>query len=365
MVSNKTAPIAFGRFSVDAGQARRGAIFLANIGIPLVVSVARGESQPALAAIIVGMLFGFADNDGPLLGRLRLLFLDVGGLAAGGLVGYFSRDNAAMLWPLFIAITLAVGLAAKAGREPLLAGRHAAMAFVVAAAIPSLTLLELYYLLGVVLLAAVTRTLDYLIAGPLPRQPAAPLQVPSGRGGWLRFSVALAGAATAALWLGGTLDPIHTIWVVATTLVVMQPDARASYRRIVERVAGTFAGVIVAWVITLVFHGPAVICVCILIVAPLIPHHLADRYWLHTALIALLVLLAYDLAELHAEGIAKLLPERVIDMLIGCAMALVGTAAAFPRLPAAQLDSLIENSPGIGGPSRSKRPATGHDDGSD
>ena len=65
------------------------------------------------------------------------------------------------------------------------------------------------------------------------------------------------------MWLDGTLDPIHIIWVVATTLVVMQPDARASYRRDVERIAGTFAGVLVAWVITVVFHAPVVIRVCI------------------------------------------------------------------------------------------------------
>jgi hypothetical protein len=39
MVSDNAAPVVFGRFSVDAGQARRGATLLANIGIPLVVSV--------------------------------------------------------------------------------------------------------------------------------------------------------------------------------------------------------------------------------------------------------------------------------------------------------------------------------------
>jgi len=87
----------------------------------------------------------------------------------------------------------------------------------------------------------------------------------------------------------------HPIWVVTTALVVMQQDARASYRHIVERVAGTFAGVLAAWLITIGFHSVPVICACILLVAPLIPHHLANRYWLHTALIALLVLLAYDL----------------------------------------------------------------------
>jgi hypothetical protein len=354
-----TTAFAIGYVSIDGPKIRRAAIFLVNIGVPLVVSVARGESQAALAGVILGMLFGFADNSGALAGRLRLLALDSGCIVAGGLIGYFSRGNPALLWPVFVAMALAVGMAPRAGREPLLAGRHAIMAFTVAAAIPILDPLEFYYLAGVVLLAAASRTIDHLIAGPLPPQRVAPLQMPSGHGGWFRFAVAFAGAATAALWLGGTLDPIHTIWVVTTTLVVMQPDARASYKRVVERIAGTFAGVFVAWIITRGFHTPPAICVFILLVAPLIPHHLANRYWLHTALIALLVLLAYDVAELDTAGIAKLLPERVIDMLLGCAMALVGTAAAFPRM------AVIEEEPTVAAPDEAKRPATAEDDASD
>jgi uncharacterized membrane protein YccC len=168
------------------------------------------------------------------------------------------------------------------------------------------------------------------------------LQPPSGHAGWLRYALAFAGAATAALWIAQALDPTHTIWVVATTLVVMQADARLSYRRIVERIAGTFAGVVAAWVIT-GSQSIALISACILVVAPLIPHHLANRYWLHTALIALMILLAYDLAEFDSQSISKLLFERVIDMLLGCAIALVGTAAAFPRTAVADLDGLVED----------------------
>jgi uncharacterized membrane protein YccC len=52
----------------------------------------------------------------------------------------------------------------------------------------------------------------------------------------LRFALGFAAAATAALWPGRPLDPVHIIWVVTTTLIVMQGDARASYRRIVERI---------------------------------------------------------------------------------------------------------------------------------
>jgi hypothetical protein len=292
---------------------------------------------------------------GPLFSRLRFLALDALCIGVGAGLGYFARNHAALLVPFFVGLTLGIGLAPLTGRMLPLTGRHAAMAFTVAAALPvTFNLPQAGYLFGVFLLAAAARTVDYLIAGPLPRQPAVPLQPPSGHGGWLRYALAFAGAATAALWIGQALDPTHTIWVVATTLVVMQADARLSYRRIVERIAGTFAGVAAAWVIT-GSQSIALISVCVLVVAPLIPHHLANRYWLHTALIALMILLAYDLAEFDSESISKLLFERVIDMLLGCAIALVGTAAAFPRTAVTELDSLVEEEPDAAGKERSGR----------
>jgi uncharacterized membrane protein YgaE (UPF0421/DUF939 family) len=115
----------------------------------------------------------------------------------------------------------------------------------------------------------------------------------------------------------------------------MQPDARASYRRMVERIVGTFLGVSAAFVLTRLGHSVPIICAVVLVVAPLIPHHVADRYWAHTALIAVLVLLAYDLINIGAHDIDHLLLERLKDMLIGCAVALIGTALAFWRPVAA------------------------------
>ncbi len=328
---------------VETAQFRRGLLFLINIGAPMLVGTIRGQSQAALLGAVVGMLLAFADNDGPLSSRLRLLVIDAACLAAGGVVGHYSRDSTAVVWPVFIALTLAVGLAARGGREPLIAGRHGAMAFVVAAAIPTFSAPEMWYLAGSLVLNAASRTADHQVFGTLPRLRAAPLQMPSGRGGWFRFALAFAGAATAALWLGGTLDPVHTIWVVTTTLVVMQPDARASFLRIVARITGTFAGVAAAWVITMTFHSAAILCGVILVIAPLIPHHVASRYWLHTALIALMVLLAYDLTELNSQSIAELLTERMKDILIGCAMALIGTAVAFPRQAVAEIDAAVDD----------------------
>lgn len=327
---------------LDAGHVRRGMQFLINIGVPLLVGVARGEAQVALPAVIAGMAFGFADSGGPLLSRLRFLVLDALCIALGAVLGHVARGHAVLLVPVFIGLALGIGLAPLTGRMLPVAGRHAAMAFTVAAALPvAFNLPQASYLFGVFLLAAAARTVDYLVAGPLPRQPMVPLQPPSGRGGWLRYAVAFAGAATAALWIGQSLDPTHTIWVVATTLMVMQADARLSYRRIAERVAGTLAGVVAAGLIA-ASQSTALIAAGVLVAAPLIPHHLANRYWLHTALIALLILLAYDLAQFGSQSISMLLFERVIDMLLGCAIALVGTAAAFRRAGVPGSDRAVE-----------------------
>ncbi len=331
--------------SMDAAQVRRGMLFLVNIGVPVIVGVLRGEFEGALIGGVVGMMLAFADNDGELPGRLRLLAIDAGAIAGGGIVGWLCRDSAAALWAVFVAITLSVGMAARSGREPLLAGRHCAMAFTVAVAIPAFPLAQLWYLFGAFVLNAVSRTVDHLLTGKLPLQPAAPLKTPSGHSGWLRFALAFSGASLAAMAIGKTLDPVHTIWVVVTTLVVMLPDARASYRRIIERVIGTFAGVIAAWLITMLFHSAAVITIAILLVAPLIPHHVTKRYWLHTALIALMVMLAYDLTLLGSRAMVGLLSERLEDVLLGCAIALCGTAVAFPHQAAVELDELVADDP--------------------
>ncbi len=334
------------KFSFGPVPIRRGALFLVNVGVPVLVGVARGEPRAALLGAVVGMLLAFADNDGGLPGRLRLLTIDAAAIAIGGIVGYLLRDATAALLPIFAVITLAVGIAARAGREPLITGRHCAMAFTVTAAIPAFDMHDVWYLAGAIALNAVSRSLDHLMFGPLPRLPAVPLQMPSGHYGWFRFALAFAGASTAALWLGGTVDPVRTIWIVTTTLVVMQADARASYRRIVERIAGTFAGVFAAWAITVMVQSATVICAAILVIAPLIPHHVTKRYWLHTALIALMVLLAYDLTLLDSKSMADLLIERVKDILLGCAMALVGTAVAFPREPVAEPDERTDDDSG-------------------
>jgi Fusaric acid resistance protein-like len=316
---------------------RRGALFFFNIGIPVVAGVFSGNLQPTAAAAVLGMALSFADNDAALPGRLRILVFDAAAIAVSGGAGYLSAKVPAIYWTVLICLTLAIGFAASQGREAVVIGRHCGIAFVVAAAIPLFTATTLLYLAAVVLLNAATRSADYLAFGRLPLLPQVPLQKPESAGGWIRFSLAFAATAAIGMYIGDQLGTQHGYWIVITTVLVMQPDVRSSFLRIVQRIGGTLAGVVAAWVVSAGIHSVAANCAAILVVAPLIPHHLTRRYWLHTGLIALLVLLAYDLALFNSQGLGLLPLERIQDILIGCALALIGTAAAFPRAFMAQV----------------------------
>jgi hypothetical protein len=54
------------------------------------------------------------------------------------------------------------------------------------------------------------------------------------------------------------------------------------------------------------------------------PHHLKPRHWAHTALIAWTVILLYALGFEGDFNAGSVIRERLVDVLIGCAIAVVG-----------------------------------------
>lgn len=316
--------------SVNKSSLRRGALFLIGIAGPALAGVVLHESAAAVVAAVFGLLLSFSDQDGPLSGRYRILFLSAAGLIAGAVAGYLLRDYRIAFWIVFVLGAFAAGLANRYGRIPAMAARHACMALSVAFGVPVVQPMELMFCAGTLVLVVVARALDHLLFGHLPqlRQPAR--TDPPDPSLWLRFALAYTAAAAVGLWIGIALDPERAAWVSTTVLVVMQPDARVSYRRIVSRIFGAFVGVIGAYAVAHVFTTPVLLLSVVLVVALLIPHHLPHRYWAHTALIAMMILLLYDLADAGALGRA-VFAERLQDMLLGCTMALIGTAVAFPR----------------------------------
>lgn len=308
---------------------RRALLFMLDIGVPFAVGIALGQPGGALLGAISGLVLSFADQDGTLIQRYTILVVVAVGIACGGLLGHALRDYPPVIWVLFGLATFACGALLGVGKAPVLAARFGAMALVIVSGSPDFDPGELVFLGIAFITAATVRTVDQLIAGPLPHLRGGTPRNPAH--GWLRFALCYAGAACASLWMGLTSDPARALWVVVATLVAMQPDAQASYVRMAERVVGTVFGVIAAFLITYAIHAPWAIAAIVIVVAAFIPHHMQDRYWLHTALIALLILLAYDLATANQQELRMLFHERLQDVLIGCSIALVGTVIAFPR----------------------------------
>ena len=243
------------------------------------------------------------------------------------MVGFALRDEGSAIVPAFVVITALVGVAARFGREPLIVSRDGAMAFAVASGLPILEGREIAFFLGALAVTLMARLVDHLLFGALPALPPPPLRpAPPSRAHWNAFAISYTAASTLAFVVGRGFDAVHAVWVVTTTLVVMQPDARASMTRILERVGGTIVGVAVAWAMSGLAAGGALpLVVAIVVVAAAVPHYVTTRYWLHTALSTVLVFIAYELALLGTDGLNGLFAERVEDMLLGSLAAVLGT----------------------------------------
>lgn len=306
---------------------RRGLIFATNIGLPCIAADLAGQQQLVLYCGFIGIFFSFADTDGALANRWAIGALVFVGVVCGGLIGHLFGAITPTFWIVYALLLFVAGYANQTGRTAHLASRYSAIALVVGLSIPPLTPSDLLYLAFPISVVFVTRTLDQLIAGRSTPPVRLIMTPPATQAGWLRFALAYAGAGCAALWFAQTVSPDRLMWVPAITLAVLLPDMRASYQRIVDTMLGAFFGAVLAWFLTEWLRAASLIYAGILLLSFLLPSQL-PRFWLHTAILAALILLLFDLAYLHNFD-QKLLVERLQDMLLGCGIALVGTTVAF------------------------------------
>lgn len=300
------------------------------IGVPILAGVLRDEARAGLVGGICGLLLSLADSEGPLWPRLKMLLLVSAGILAGGYLGFWIKGLHGLFWFAFFAAAFGAGLLNEIGKGPHFAVRFGAIAFAALAGLPSVDLSAVLYFAGVVLLAVVVRTADDVINGPLgwsgPWAGAAELE----RLGWIRFALAYALAATVGLWIGIATGQVRAVWVSAITLVVMLPNPQATFTRVIDGVVGTAVAVVATFILTSISASPLFICGIILLTAFFLPSQL-PRFWAFSSMIAVIVLLAWDLASGDPTLEPTLLLERLFDMLIGAGLALAGTAFAFPR----------------------------------
>ncbi|MFF3908281.1 FUSC family protein [Streptomyces sp. NPDC001848] len=118
-----------------------------------------------------------------------------------------------------------------------------------------------------------------------------------------------------------SLVPVpRSYWIALTITFVLKPDFGSVFSRALLRALGTVAGLLVAAVVLAVVPRGWWDVPTLMVLAPLIPTLTPRGYGYQTAAITPVILLLSDL--LNHLGTALLVP-RLVDSLIGCAIALV------------------------------------------
>ncbi len=155
----------------------------------------------------------------------------------------------------------------------------------------------------------------------------------------LRFRHALRLAL--ALLLGyAVLHAVHPqngYWILLTTLLICQPSYGATRRRLLQRVAGTVAGLVTGWAaLHLLLFGPAQLLLLVLSGVVFFAAR-QRRYTTATAAITLFVVLCFNQL---GSGYEVMWP-RLLDTLIGAAIAALATWFILPDWHRRQLSQVL------------------------
>ncbi|MER7346182.1 FUSC family protein [Streptomyces aurantiacus] len=143
-----------------------------------------------------------------------------------------------------------------------------------------------------------------------------------------RYGLRLALCIGIAQSLVSLIDVPRSYWVALTITFVLKPDFGSVFSRAVMRAIGTAAGLVVAAaVLSSVDRGWWDVPV-VLVLATLIPALTPRGYGYQTAAITPVILLLSDV--LNHQGFGLVVP-RLVDSLIGCAIALIAGYLLWPE----------------------------------
>ncbi len=152
-----------------------------------------------------------------------------------------------------------------------------------------------------------------------------------------RHAVRLSIALTLGYGLILAMNQPGGFWIMLTTLFVCQPGYRATRQRLVQRVMGTIAGLLVGIPLMYLFPGQEGQLVLMVVSGVLFFAFRTLRYDLATAFITLLVLLCFSQ---QGMGFAVVLP-RLWDTLLGCLLALVAVGLILPDWESKRLSRIM------------------------
>lgn len=154
----------------------------------------------------------------------------------------------------------------------------------------------------------------------------------------LRMTIALLAGYGVLHWLYPE-QGYQGYWILLTTLFVCRPGYGATRRRLVQRIAGTLLGLIGGWALIELFPDPLLQSLLTIAAGVLFFAYRTTRYTLATAGMTILILFCFNQI---GDGYDLILP-RLIDTLIGCAIAGLSVLFILPDWQGRQLNLIMGN----------------------
>lgn len=133
-------------------------------------------------------------------------------------------------------------------------------------------------------------------------------------------------AVAAGFWLGRLLPLTNAYWIVMTTLIIMKPGYSLTKQRNTQRIVGTTIGCAASLALIWFVKTPAVLLVFMFASMVMSYSLLLFNYAGSVVFTSSYVLLLFHLL---APGSLRIIGERAIDTVVGCALA-IGASHLFP-----------------------------------
>ena len=314
----------------------RGFVAVGNISIAILLACLMHEPSAAYIAVGFSLFYTLSDAEGTLGMRLHAIAWATAFMACGAVTAFVLQDNPAAIVAFFCVGTFVAGTLSWAGLPFLRAPRFGVVIFCVVLATDVTSLGRLLSLLAGTTVSAMGLVyLEHRLAPDQTRTAYSTFtdawhRINEDRYTVFRFALCYVGATAIGWTAGRAIDEIHPTWVAVSVLVVMWPDWQKSYQRVLQRVFGSLVGAGIALVVAPRVNDPRLLLAMIVALFFFVPYGVRRNYWLHCALMALVVFLGMKLAS-DAGFTREAVEERVADIVMGSSIAILGTLFAFRK----------------------------------
>ena len=143
-----------------------------------------------------------------------------------------------------------------------------------------------------------------------------------------RHSLRVSIAIVAGFIVASALKIGHSYWVLLTIVVILKPAFSLTKKRNGDRLAGTFAGIVITLGILLLVNNNNILVAFLVVFMAGAYTFMRTNYFISVLLMTVYLLIFYHL--LNPDDFRMLLKDRIVDTIIGSFIAFVASIFLFP-----------------------------------